>query len=164
MQVNGLVRRHTLLVVFVVLVGCNPAAPSSTPVQPTGPVASPTIECSASVPAGDCESIVAAALSAVPGTDGQPIAVWVNSGILCPAQDCLFDPAQNFPFPPPPASGQWVAGVEVAFAGRSEHAGIQIARVGNSLVPKLIGYRTPQPGWCSGSCDGPPPTSGSSVP
>jgi hypothetical protein len=92
------------------------------------------------------------ALEAVEASGLIPTRVWVNSGFLCPRQDCLFDPTQNFPYPPPPDGGTWVANAEIAFAGTDEHAGLQIAEVDSNLVPVLIGYHAPLPGWCSGTC------------
>jgi hypothetical protein len=70
----------------------------------------------------------------------------VNSGEFCPHEDCLFDPNQN---PASAASnGTWVANVEVAFAETDKHAGLMIDQVGTNLVPVLINYRVPLPGWC----------------
>ena len=85
-----------------------------------------------------------------PGSGRTPVKVWVDTGILCPRADCLFDPSQNFPYPMPPEGGQWVANVEIAFAGSALHAGLQVAQVGQAYVPVLIGYREPLAGWCSG--------------
>jgi hypothetical protein len=99
-----------------------------------------------------CDEGEKVALAAVASSGRTPTHVWVNRGLFCPRQDCLFDPAQNFPYPQPPDGGTWVANVEVAFAGTDEHAGLHIAQVGSKLVPVLIGYRVPLPGWCSGTC------------
>jgi len=52
----------------------------------------------------------------------------------------------------PPDNGKWVANVEIAFAETDAHAGLMIDQVGTNLIPVLIGYRVPLPGWCSGQC------------
>jgi hypothetical protein len=99
-----------------------------------------------------CDDATRVALAAVAAQGWTPTHIWVNSGVLCPRQDCLFDPSRNFPYPPPPNSGTWVASVEIAFAESEVHAGLMIDRIGASLTPVLIGYRVPLPGWCSGQC------------
>jgi hypothetical protein len=121
------------------------------------PTASPTAtvlasQCLGGVGQVTCDAAERVALAAVAGTGWTPTHVWVNSGFFCPSERCLFDPDQNFPYPQPPDGGTWVASVELAFAGTDKHAGLHIAQVGLGLVPVLIGYRTPLPGWCSGNC------------
>ena len=127
-------------------IGPGPKAPAAT--APT----SAAVDCLGGVPPATCEQVLPVVLTAVAPTTWTPTHVWINSGFLCPAEDCLFDPNQNFPYPMPPDGGQWVANAEIAFAGTDKHAGVQIAQVGSSLVPVLIGYRTPLLDWCSGSC------------
>jgi hypothetical protein len=105
-----------------------------------------------SVLAPVCGPAADVALAAVSPSGRIPVQVWVNTGFFCPRVDCLFDPTQNFPYPPPPSGGDWVATVEIAFGGTALHAGLHVAKVGDSYVPVLIGYRVPLPGWCSGSC------------
>jgi hypothetical protein len=112
---------------------------------------SPQVTC-LGVPAPVCDPVRDATLAAVASSGRIPVKVWVNTGILCPRADCLFDPMQNFPYPMPPEGGEWVANVEIAFAGSALHAGLQVAKVGQAYVPVLIGYREPLPGWCSGAC------------
>jgi hypothetical protein len=111
-----------------------------------------TSACLGGVAQATCDEAISVALAAVASSGWTPAHIWVNSGFFCPSQDCLFDPAQNFPYPLPPDGGQWVANVEIAFAGTDQHAGLHIAQVGSKLVPVLIGYRVPLPGWCSGTC------------
>ena len=111
-----------------------------------------TSACLGGVDQATCDESEKVALEAVAGTGWTPTQVWINSGFFCPVEDCLFDPAQNFPYPQPPDGGTWVANVEIAFAGTDKHAGLHIAQVGSGLVPVLIGYRAPLPGWCSGNC------------
>lgn len=112
-----------------------------------------TSACLGDVPQTTCDAAEDVALAAVVSSGWTPTHVWVNSGLFCPVEDFLFDPVQPAcPYPQPPAGGTWVANVEIAFAGTDQHAGLNVAQVGNNLVPVLIGYRAPSPGWCSGAC------------
>ena len=137
---------RALLFLTVVLAGCASAPLASSTVQPV------TRACVGGVAPSTCDEAVRVAFAAVAGSGWTPTHVWVDSGVLCPRVDCLFDPTQNFPYPAPPHSGTWVANVEIAFAGTDKHAGLMIEHVGTNLVPTLIGYRAPLPGWCSGTC------------
>lgn len=134
-----------------------PTAPARTPATPTvSPAAQtpapPTASCMSGQSQSTCDDAVRVALAAVASSDWTPTYVWIDSGQFCPTQDCLFDPGQNFPYPNPPSGGQWVANAEIAFAGRDQHAGLNIADVTGTLVPVLIGYRVPLLTWCSGGC------------
>ncbi len=91
-------------------------------------------------------------LEAVAPSGWTPTNVWISSGTLCPAADCLFDPNVSFPQPTPPEGGQWIGSAEVAFAETDRHAGLNLATVGTRLVAVLIGYRVPLLTWCSGAC------------
>jgi hypothetical protein len=143
------IRRVGVIAALLLLVGScvAPPAPSASATS-----VAMTLACLGGVSQATCDDVEKVALSAVASSGRAPTHVWVNSGFFCPRQDCLFDPAQNFPHPQPPAGGTWVANAEVAFAGTDEHAGLQIAQVGSKLVPVLIGYRVPLRGWCSGVC------------
>ena len=99
-----------------------------------------------------CDEAARVARAAVAPSGWTPTWVWIDSGQLCPTQDCLFDPSQNYPYPEPPSGGKWVANTEVAFAGTGQHAGLNIATVGGTITPVLIGYRVPLLAWCSGGC------------
>lgn len=149
--------RHVLgvgLLAAVLVAGCGA---TSAPPSSTAP-ASPAVSCLHIVPASACGPVAQAALGAVAASGKTPVQVWINTGFLCPRDDCLFDPTQNFPYPQPPSGGEWVAGVEIAFAGTGEHAGLHVAKVGENYVAVLIGYRVPLPGWCSGYCASPSPS------
>jgi hypothetical protein len=128
----------------VVLAGCGPTAKVT-----LGPA---TPACEEGVDQATCDESARVALAAVTSSGWTATHVWVGSGELCPRQDCLFDPNQNFPYQPAPSGGTWTTNVEIAFAGTDQHAGLMIAKVGIQLVPVLIGYRVPLPGWCSGTC------------
>jgi hypothetical protein len=123
--------------------------PGGTPVPTPGRM---TTTCVGGVPRATCDDAARVALATVVSTGWTPTRLWVNSGVFCPREDCLFDPSQNFPYPLPPSNGTWVANVEIAFAETDRHAGLMIDQVGTNLVPVLIGYRVPLPGWCSGQC------------
>lgn len=100
-----------------------------------------------------CRSAEYAALAKVVAERWTATHVWVKGGVFACGVTSLFDPVIRFcGFPAPPEGGRWVATVEVAFAQKQEHAGLNIANVGGRFVAKLIGYRVPLPGWCSGSC------------
>ena len=99
-----------------------------------------------------CDRAASVALKAVAPSGWKASQIWIDSGQFCPTEDCLFDPSQNFPYPNPPSGGQWVANAEIAFTATDEHAGLNIADVGGTLVPVLIGYRVPLLTWCSGGC------------
>ena len=98
----------------------------------------------------DCSETLRLVLAAVAGTGWTPVHVWINSGQLCPFVEGLFDPNQNFPYPLPPAGGQWIGNAEVAFAETDKHAGFNVARAAMGVIPVLIGYRVPLLTWCSG--------------
>jgi hypothetical protein len=110
------------------------------------------VDCLGGIDAESCSTIAAATLRMLTDPTRIPAHVWVNSGFLCPEPACLFDPNANFPVPQPPASSAWIGNVEVAFNGTNEHAGFQVAMQGTDVVPVLIGYRVPRPGWCSFNC------------
>jgi hypothetical protein len=133
------------LALALAFAGCG--APSAT--RYPGPL---TTSCVGGVPQPTCNQVAEVALVAVGLSGWTPTRLWVNSGELCPRQDCLFDPSQNFPVSPPPDNGTWVANVEIAFAETDAHAGLMIDQVGTNLIPVLIGYRVPLRGWCSGQC------------
>ena len=168
-------RRHLVVVLLAVtLMGCASSLSTATPgptEPPTTAIASadaratpipspisgsstglPTETCIGGLSQATCDQAARVALDAVAPSGLTPTYVWIDSGQFCPTQDCLFDPSQNFPYPDPPSDGQWVANAEIAFAGTDQHAGLNIADVGGSLVPVLIGYRVPLLTWCSGGC------------
>jgi hypothetical protein len=110
------------------------------------------LDCVGGISADWCSRIAAATLRTLTDPTRVPVHVRVNSGFLCPRVACLFDPNANFPVPQPPASGELIGNVEVAFDGIPEHAGFQVAMAGTGFVPVLIGYRVPLPAWCSFNC------------
>lgn len=126
------------------------ASSAATPLPGTSGL--PTEGCIGGLSPATCDEATQVALAAVASSGWTPTAVWIDSGQFCPAEDCLFDPSQNFPYPDPPSGGQWIANAEIAFAGTDQHAGLNIAMVGGAMAPVLIGYRVPLPGWCSGGC------------
>ncbi len=146
--------RLVLVGLLLMVAACGTdGVPSGVETQATAQTAATmTSSCLGGVAQATCDESERVALAAVAVTGWTPTHVWVNSGFFCPIEECLFDPAQNFPYPQPPDGGTWVANVEIAFAGTDKHAGLHIAQVGSDLVPVLIGYRAPLPGWCSGSC------------
>jgi hypothetical protein len=114
--------------------------------------ASPTLACLGGLSPATCAEAERVALAAVAPSGRSPTHVWISSGGLCPWRECLFDPSANFPAQPAPSGGAWVGSVEIAFAGTDEHAGLNIAEVGHTLVATLIGYKVPALDWCSGTC------------
>jgi hypothetical protein len=138
-------RAAILVSLMLAFAGCDRPPASSSP-------GSATMACVGGVSQATCDDAARVALATVAASGWTPTHIWVNSGVFCPRQDCLFDPRQNFPYPAPPNNGTWVANVEIAFAETDRHAGLMIDQVGTSLVPVLIGYRVPRPGWCSGKC------------
>jgi hypothetical protein len=128
------------------LAGCGPQ-PAAMPTAAGTPVAM-TSECRGGIPQATCEEVQAVALAAVASSGRVPVYVSMARGLFCPDVDCLFEPNRNYPAAVPPDGGTWVASVEIAFAGTDEHAGLHVAQVGSKLVPVLIGYRVPSPGWC----------------
>jgi len=110
------------------------------------------VECLDEYLARQCPDIARAVGSAVAPSGWTVIRIWISSGMLCPQESCLFDPDHNFPYPLPPAGGQWVANAEVAFSETDRHAGLNVAQVGSNIVTVLIGYRAPLLKWCSGGC------------
>jgi hypothetical protein len=151
---SRVIGRAVLAGLVLAVAACGPdASPSGIETQGAGQTATAlSSACLGGVAQATCDEAQKVALVAVAGTGWTPTHIWVNSGSFCPREDCLFDPTQNFPYPLPPSGGTWVANVEIAFAGTDKHAGLHIARVGSRLVPVLIGYRAPLPGWCSGNC------------
>jgi hypothetical protein len=147
----------TLVTIAVLLAGCTPSAdrsmegPTSAP-SPSAVPSLPVVACVGGLSQATCDAAVPVALAAVVGSHRTAIQVWINSGALCPWQACLFDPNANFPAQQPPAGGEWVGNVEIAFAGTREHAGLSLASVGGHLEAALIGYRVPDLRWCSGTC------------
>lgn len=125
------------------------AAPSA---LPSAVATEPITTCAGGVSPATCAEAARIAVSAVASSGWTPMRIWINSGLLCPDQGCLFDPNANFPYPIPPDGGQWVANAEIAFAESDKHAGMNIATDGSGLVPVLIGYRVPALAWCSGTC------------
>jgi hypothetical protein len=148
--------RRALAVLFAVgtisACGSAPYTPRGTDSSPSVDLAQPAITCHGAVDLAACNSAAEEALRAVTESGWSPVHVWINTGQLCPSADCLFDPAANFPYPIPPADGQWIASAEVAFAGSEQHAGMNIAAVGSELQAVLIGYRVPPWTWCPGDC------------
>ncbi len=114
--------------------------------------ATPTVACLGGLSPAMCAEAEQAALAAVASSGRRPTRMWIDSGGLCPWQECLFDPSANFPAQPAPSGGAWVGSVEIAFAGTDEHAGLNLAEVGGGPVATLIGYKVPALDWCSGSC------------
>jgi hypothetical protein len=144
-------RRFVAAVVLTMsLMGCASSPGAAAPVP--GASGLQPESCIGGLSPATCDSAANVALAAATSSGWTPTAVWIDSGQLCPAQNCLFDPSQNFPYPDPPSGGQWIANAEIAFAGTDQHAGLNIAMVGGAVVPVLIGYRVPLPGWCSGGC------------
>lgn len=127
-------------------------APTPSPTQASHAPAALISWCAEELTPSVCESTEQVALAAVDASGWTPTQIWISSGILCPNEGCLFDPNATYPVPMPPEEGQWVGSTEVAFAETGEHAGLQIARVGHDFVSVLIGYRVPDPAWCSGYC------------
>jgi hypothetical protein len=129
-----------------------------------GPAGSPAaipVSCESSIPQATCNQAVQASLAAVAKSGWTPSQVWVSSGQLCPNTLCVFDPDQNYPMPEPPAGGEGLGSVEIAFVETDQHAGLNIFTVNGSVVPVLIGYRTPLLAWCSGFCPTASTTDGS---
>ena len=110
------------------------------------------IKCLDDMDPGTCDSAVKVVLDTVALSGWTPTHVWINSGSLGPSEQFLFDPSANFPAPDVPDGGARLGSAEVAFAEIDKHAGVNLAAVGPTVVPTLIGYVVPQPGWCSGMC------------
>ena len=131
--------------------GWAPASSGET-ATPGSSASAPTVACLEGLSAATCSEAARVAVAAVAPSGWTPTTLWINTGSLCPWQECLFDPNQNFPAQEPPDGGRWVGSVEIAFAQSDEHAGLSIASVGGHLVAVLIGYRVPLLDWCSGTC------------
>ncbi len=114
--------------------------------------ASPTVACLGGLSPATCAEAEQAALAAVAPSGRRATRLWIDSGGLCPWQERLFNPSANFPAQPAPSGGAWVGSVEIAFAGTDEHAGLNLAEVGHTLVATLIGHKVPPLDWCSGTC------------
>jgi hypothetical protein len=143
--------RRTLAIVLMVL----GVAACGSPVPPTASAASSAplqVSCESAIAQTSCDEAVKTSLAAVESSGWTATQIWVSTGQLCPTALCVFDPSQNFPYPDPPAGGQWIGSAEIAFVQTDQHAGLNIASVGSGLVPVLIGYRVPLLTWCSGSC------------
>ncbi len=145
------------------LVGAGCASPVP-PSSQAGPTSKPTpsstaspaplqVACDKSLVQSTCDEAVRQSLAAVRSSGWTPTEIWIDSGLVCP-QNPLFGEDQNCPYPEPPGgyANQWVGTAEIAFAQTDEHAALNIASVGNSLVPVLLGYATPPLTWCSGFC------------
>jgi hypothetical protein len=142
-----------VVVVGALVVGSRPRPPGPT-VGPTATASAGarTVECDGGVDRATCDAATALALKTVEPSGWTPTHVWINTGLLCPHTECLFDPNANFPMATPPDGGQWAANAEVAFAATDQHAGMNIAKTQSGLVAVLIGYKVPAPTWCSGTC------------
>jgi hypothetical protein len=159
---------HLAVAILVAACGAPASSSAAAPVPasasdsgaPASVTALPRVICEAGIDPADCSPFSQAALAALASSGHQPTDVWVLSGALCPFVDnCLFNPAANFPAPaipdPSATDGRMimpVGSVEVAFADTDEHAGLHLYRINGVLTPKVVGYRVPDPGWCSGSC------------
>jgi hypothetical protein len=167
---------HLAVAILVVACGAPASSSAAAPVPasasgsgaPASVTALPRVICETGIDPADCSPFSQAALGALASSGHKPTDVWISSGVLCPFVDnCLFNPDANFPAPmirdPSATDGQMlmpIGSVEVAFADTDEHAGLHLYRVNGVLTPKLVGYRVPDPGWCSGSCPSSSTTSG----
>jgi len=137
---------------LMVLASCRATAPS--PGTTSAPLAKPDVACLGGLDQATCNQALGVILAAVGRSGWTPTHVWINSGSLAPVPNLLFDPRANFPAPMPPQGGTTIGNAEVAFAETEKHGGLNLARVGTSIVADLIGYVVPHPGWCSGTCSG----------
>jgi hypothetical protein len=149
--------RHRIAIALVVVTLSACGAFSNAP--PTGSAVStsvasgtPVIDCLGGIDPSTCDRAVKVTLAAVDSAGWTPTRVWINSGLLAPITNLLFDPSANFPVPNPPIGGRWIGNAEVAFAETDKHAGINLAAVGPDLKAVLIDYRVPLSAWCSGTC------------
>lgn len=160
---------------LVSVIGCSTGKTASTPpsVQPTtsqpaassmlpSPSATPTdlVSDCLDIDQATCDKALKVVLAAVAPSGWTPTHVWLNNGLLAPMQELLFDPSANFPYSIPPDNGQWIGSAEVAFAETDQHAGMNLAAVGNNIVADLTGYAVPHRDWCSGECPGATATDG----
>jgi hypothetical protein len=127
------------------LVACSP-----TPIPSAQPsLGELTIHCGDVFVPVECQAISAAALAAASGSGLSATDVWVRGFTLCVNEKNLFDmQTLNCPVPPQPTGGEWSAGVEIAFGGAIQHAGVNVAEIGGQYRATLVGYRVPDPGWC----------------
>jgi hypothetical protein len=131
-------RLAAVIGLVLTLVSC-----SAPPTPPVSPTAAPLPVCD-NVPHTTCVEALQVALDAVAASGRTPTRVWINRGTFCPMEQYMFAPnPPNCPAPNPPNDGTWVASVEIAFEGTDEHAGLNIAVVGNKFVAVLIGYAVP---------------------
>ena len=99
-----------LLAVVLSACGASPSpSPPSTVPPPSAATARPVIACLGGVPQPTCDEAARVAIGAVASSGWTPARVWINSGLFCPMEDCLFDPSANFPAPNPPDEGRWAA-------------------------------------------------------
>ena len=140
--------RLVAVISSLLMAGC-----AGTPItSPLATLAPPAVECLGDLGQATCDKALPVALDAVRPSGWTPTHVWFNSGTLCPAQSVMFQPGTPCPEPTPPGGGKWVGNGEIEFAGTDEHAGMQIASVGDKLQAVLIGYAVPALDWCSGEC------------
>jgi hypothetical protein len=151
--VDELARSCARVLIAVVTCGLILLACGSTPIpSPTAASEALIVDCLGGLEQATCDEVLPVALLVVGSSGWTPVHVWLNSGLLAPMVEQLFDPSANFPYPMPPDGGEWVANAEIAFAETTKHAGIHIASVGDRLHAVLIGYAVPALNWCSGQC------------
>jgi hypothetical protein len=150
-------KRGYVVLIAALVLSCATPVPTTSPLQSNS---EPQIHCGDVFTRSQCEAIASSALAVSVQPGALPIDVWVRGFTLCSNEANLFDMnALNCPVPPPPTSGVvWRAGVEVAFQGGGPHGGVNVAEVSGHYVAHLIGYRTPDPGWCDwiGDCGASP--------
>jgi hypothetical protein len=153
-------RAWAVALALLVVVGCSPAAPTTAP-TPRGSslIAGANVHCGAFEGRPElCHDMAATAIQAVAIHSIEVRDVWLRPVPLCYFDIvCLFDPNAPIPAETPPLGGEWVGSVELSFDDGTEHAGVNLAQVGNQLVVKQIGYGVPPPTWCSGGCPTPSP-------
>jgi hypothetical protein len=139
----------TILIVMLAAASCETTTPSR---LSSAEAAKPVVSCVGGLDQATCDQALGVVLATVGPSGWTPVHVWINSGSLAPVPELLFDPGANFPAPNPPTGGAMIGNAEVSFAETSRHAGLNLARVGSSVIAKLIGYVVPHAGWCSGVC------------
>lgn len=147
--------RGPLFAIWLALAACAATCTTTPTPSPQATYGEPNVHCDELLATAECHSIATAALSAVGPSGLPPINLWIRGFTLCGSQNNLFNmKALNCPAPTPPRGGQWRAGVEIAFGGEALHGGVNVAEVGGQYVPRLIGYRVPDAGWCEwlGDC------------
>lgn len=156
--------RHPIAIALVTVAVTSCAAwPGASPSGSVTPSVSgpPVMECVTGIDRSTCDRATSVALEAVASSGRTPTRLWISSGLLAPDADLLFDPTAEFPYPNPPDGGTWIGSAEVAFAETDEHAGMNIAAVGDRLEAVLTGFRVPPSAWCSGTCPSASTTDGS---